>query len=435
MKTFIYLLLLCAITICSADAQIIDPKKKAKRAAEGRTNRRVDQGINKGFDKVEEGIESIFKKKKKKKGADGNTDDDQDSEGSGNATGNGSQAGSSPGQSVSFLDFVPGSNVIFTDNFQQDAMMDFPAKWNSTGAGKVVTIDGVPGRWLELANDTYVNPMLDKPLPENCTIEFDLYLKANGQGRVPNMYFGFTEVRDIVKQNIYYKEKFYTRISLYNKPQAKLLEYGVKFPPIGNKNEFPLTKYNNKILRVSIAANKERVRVYLDKTKIVDLPKLLTDKLRNNFYFQSAVTYPAPEVSMYIGNIRIASSDMDARSLLVKQLMDEGRAVTNDILFDVNSDVIKPESYSIIKQFGEALVSNPGLRIRITGHTDSDGSDAANNTLSQKRAAAVKSYITENFEVTASRIQTDGKGESMPVADNKTTEGKAKNRRVEFVKL
>jgi OmpA-OmpF porin, OOP family len=101
----------------------------------------------------------------------------------------------------------------------------------------------------------------------------------------------------------------------------------------------------------------------------------------------------------------------------------------------VNSDVIKKESYPVINQFGEALQQNTSLKIRITGHTDSDGADAANLSLSQKRAAAVKNYITENFAVAGVRIQTDGKGEAQPVQPNTTADGKAKNRRVEFTKL
>jgi len=115
--------------------------------------------------------------------------------------------------------------------------------------------------------------------------------------------------------------------------------------------------------------------------------------------------------------------------------MEDGRVVTNDILFDVNSDVIKKESYAIVNQFGEALKTNPGLKIKITGHTDSDGTPANNIDLSKKRAVAVKAYLVMNYSIDDSRIQTDGKGASMPVSNNNSSEGKAKNRRVEFVKL
>lgn len=410
-----------------AAAQIIDPKKKAKQATENRANNRVDQGIDKGLDKIEEGIGGLFKKKKKKNGSDeekGGVSNPQSAGGTGTV-----------GQSKAFSDFMPGSGVIFADNFEQDALMDFPAKWNSTGSGRVVELDGLPGRWLEIAHNTYVNPVLDNTLPENCTIEFDLFLNTEGDQRTPMIFFGLTAVRDIVREDIYYKEKFYTKIDGYNAVNNKAVEYGINFPPLGNKNDFPLTKYSNRVLRVSMAVNKTRIRVYLDQTKIVDLPRIVTPKMRNNIYFQNGELVPASQVGMYIGNIRIASGDVDARSLLVKQLMEEGKAVTNDILFDVNSDVIKSSSFNTLKQIGDALVANPSLKIKIVGHTDSDGNNADNLTLSQHRAAAVKIYITENFAVAGSRIQTDGKGENNPVTGNNTPEGKAKNRRVEFVKL
>lgn len=412
-----------------ARAQIIDPKKKAKQATENRANNRLDQGIDKGLDKIEEGIGGLFKKKDKKKKNGG------DEEKGGASSAQSAGGAGIVGQSKAFSDFIPGSGVIFADNFEQDALMDFPAKWNSTGSGRVVELDGLPGRWLEIAHNTYVNPVLDNTLPENCTIEFDLFLNTEGDRRTPMIFFGLTAVRDIVKEDIYYKEKFYTKIDGYNAVNNKAVEYGINFPPLGNKNDFPLTRYSNRVLRVSMAVNKTRIRVYLDQTKIVDLPRIVTPQMRNNIYFQNGELVPASQVGMYIGNIRVASGDVDARSLLVKQLMEEGKAVTNDILFDVNSDVIKPSSFNTLKQIGDALVTSPSLKIKIIGHTDSDGSNADNLTLSQHRAAAVKMYITEHFAVAGSRIQTDGKGENNPVTGNNTPEGKAKNRRVEFVKL
>ena len=115
-------------------------------------------------------------------------------------------------------------------------------------------------------------------------------------------------------------------------------------------------------------------------------------------------------------------------------LMEKGRASTNAILFDVNKDIIKPFSYEVIGEIGEALQQNSQLKILIVGHTDSDGDAAANQALSEKRALAVKNYLVSHYQIAASRIQTEGKGESLPVASNTTADGKAQNRRVEFVK-
>jgi outer membrane protein OmpA-like peptidoglycan-associated protein len=276
---------------------------------------------------------------------------------------------------------------------------------------------------------------MDKALPANSTIEFDVFLRFESQRSTPFIQFGLTQVKDILKEDIFYRDRFFINLHRYAEEDGKTLEYGLKNDIVGNKSDFPLTSYVNKVLHIAIAVNKTRIRLYLDDKKIIDLPRALTDAMRNNFFLNNNSIIPASETGMFISNVRIASAEVDARSLLIKQLMEEGKAVTNDILFDVNSDKIKKESFAIINQFGDALVKNASLKIKIVGHTDSDGGDADNLALSQKRAAAVKAYITENYAVAGGRIQTDGKGEGIPVAANTTTAGKAKNRRVEFVKL
>lgn len=334
----------------------------------------------------------------------------------------------------SFSDFVPGTNVIFEDNFEQDALGDFPAKWNTNGSGKVVTIDNVNGKWLDVVHASVVHPVLDKALPENCTIEFDLFLQAQGERSIPLLQFGLMPIKDILKEDIGYSNKFYVSIVRYNERDGKNVEYGLK-DPIGNKGDFPLTSYVNKVLHISIAINKTRIRVYLDQNKLIDLPRALTPEMRRNFYLSNVSIIPASELGLLVSNIRIAAADVDARSLLIKDLMEKGKAVTSDILFDVNKDLIKKESFSLIDQFGEAMQKNPTLKIRIVGHTDGDGVDAYNLELSKKRAAAVKAYLVTNHSIDGSRILTDGKGATQPVADNSTEAGKAKNRRVEFVKL
>ena len=435
MKT-IFLFLFSALVISGSFAQSVAQKIKDK--ANQRAGSKTDQAIDKGFDKTEKAIDSLFKKKPKK--TKNNTDDpaakEQVNNNNDNNSNNATKTNQTPGGSQvnSFSDFAAGENVLFYDDFKQDALSDFPAKWNTNGSGKVVTIDGQKGKWLDITHNSVVNPVLDKPLPENCTVEFDLFLQASSDRLTPYIQFGLTPVKDVMREDLFYKDKFFVSINRYNEVDGRQLEYGLK-DVVGNKNDFALPSYANKVLHVSMAVNKTRVRVYFDKSKLIDLPRALTPELRNNFYFCNMYMVPASDLGVLVSNLRIASSETDARSLLIKQLMEDGRVVTNDILFDVNSDVIKKESYTIVNQFGEALKTNPGLKIKITGHTDSDGTPANNIELSKKRAAAVKAYLVMNYSVDDSRIQTDGKGASMPVSNNNSAEGKAKNRRVEFVKL
>lgn len=331
-------------------------------------------------------------------------------------------------------DFVPGNKIIFEDDFSNDAIGDFPAKWNTNGSAEILTIDGQEGKWLSVSHNSIVNPEINKVLPENCTIEFDLFLQDLGQSMVPLIDFGLTPVKNILREDLYYLDKFYLRIGGYNESNGQLIEYGLR-DMIGNKNSFPLTSYLNKILHVSISINKTRIRVYLDDKKLIDLPKALTEVMRNNFFINNVYTVPASEQNLLVGNIRIAETVADNRSLLIKKLLEEGQATTNEILFDVNKANIQSSSFSTIQQLGEALQNNPTLKIKIIGHTDSDGEAADNLILSDKRANAVKSYLLEKFNITSDRIIASGMGETQPVSDNNSNEGKAKNRRVEFIKV
>jgi outer membrane protein OmpA-like peptidoglycan-associated protein len=134
---------------------------------------------------------------------------------------------------------------------------------------------------------------------------------------------------------------------------------------------------------------------------------------------------------VFITNVKLAEGGEDLRGKLLK----EGKFSTTGILFDSGSDKIKPESYGTLKKIAEALNAESAMDIKIIGHTDADGSDGNNLDLSKRRATSVMNTLEDEFGVSGSRLQTDGKGESEPVGDNATTEGKAQNRRVEFIKM
>jgi outer membrane protein OmpA-like peptidoglycan-associated protein len=132
-----------------------------------------------------------------------------------------------------------------------------------------------------------------------------------------------------------------------------------------------------------------------------------------------------------ISNIRVAVGAPDTRN----KLMTEGKLVTYGIYFDVNKDVVKPESYGTLKEIAAVLNEVPDVKVKIVGHTDADGQEPANLDLSKRRAASVKAELAKSFGVNADRLETDGLGESQPVAPNDTQTNKALNRRVEFIKM
>lgn len=110
-----------------------------------------------------------------------------------------------------------------------------------------------------------------------------------------------------------------------------------------------------------------------------------------------------------------------------------GTRLTLKIHFDTGKSLIKKEYYNELKEIGDGLNEHKNLKGIIEGHTDNVGSDQSNLALSQRRAQAVRDYIVKNFKVDGKRLAAKGYGESRPVADNATAEGRAQNRRIEAV--
>jgi OOP family OmpA-OmpF porin len=119
---------------------------------------------------------------------------------------------------------------------------------------------------------------------------------------------------------------------------------------------------------------------------------------------------------------------------LADALKATGSFAVHNVLFDTAKATIKPESAAALAVIGEVLKSDASLKLEIQGHTDNAGSAAANLKLSQDRAAAVKAYLVQTHGVAADRLTTAGLGDTKPIADNGSEDGRAKNRRVELVK-
>jgi outer membrane protein OmpA-like peptidoglycan-associated protein len=114
---------------------------------------------------------------------------------------------------------------------------------------------------------------------------------------------------------------------------------------------------------------------------------------------------------------------------------DNGSAILvnlpDGVTFDVGSSTLKPEFRATLDQIAQSMNQYPNSLIDVYGHTDSTGSDAFNQTLSESRARTVAAYLTSRG-VSAARIRSQGFGETMPIASNDTPDGRAKNRRVEI---
>ncbi len=404
---------------------------RIKDKVQERVDQKTDEAIDKGLDKVED--EATKENENKKEDENKNQEEVKTDEST--ETTEVEQQEVKPKKqelkSFSKYDFIPGDKVIFYEDFAQDAIGDFPALWNTNKAGEIMTTNIAPGNWFKMRE--YGMFWLEKGvnLPSNCTIEFDIIPDDNGEEQqssgmdftvieyLENEIYptGYVPGKGGVVLNLYTPNGIHT-ISGYSEGNYNISgDYS---------KEIGLLKLKE-VNHVSIWIQKSRIRVYIHGDKVFDLPKAIDPALQLN----QIRLWPPEGSEPLISNLRIAEAGADMRS----KFLTEGKLVTHGILFDVNSDKIKPESYGTLKEISKVLTENADVKVKIVGHTDSDGSDAANLDLSKRRAASVKAALTKDFGVDGSRMETDGKGEVEPIDKNTTPEGKANNRRVEFIKL
>ncbi|HZM58488.1 MAG TPA: OmpA family protein [Vicinamibacterales bacterium] len=334
-------------------------------------------------------------------------------------------------QSYSKFDFVPGEKVVALEDFTQDAIGDFPGKWNTDGAAEIVTIAGKSGRWLKLTKAGYFTPEFVKELPDNFTFEFDLTVPPTFEGRA--LLIALVQLQNLKSPADWRTDAHSFQFTALPQPTegaSEMMSRQDSDTAAANQTTTPqLAAKSGNPIHISVWRQRQRVRVYINQEKVWDVPRgvAATATLNSIFFY-------VPEVDgdniYYLTNLRIATGAPDTRN----KILTEGKWVSHGILFDVNSDRIKAESYGSLKEIAGVLSENAAVKVQIVGHTDSDGDEAANLELSRRRAAAVKATLTKEFAIDAARMDTDGKGESQPIDSNTTPSGKANNRRVEFIK-
>jgi OmpA-OmpF porin, OOP family len=339
-------------------------------------------------------------------------------------------------KAYSKFDFVPGEKIIGFEDFSTGNIGDFPGGWNTNAAAEIVTIENKPGRWLKFTKQGAFSPEFTSKYPEDFTFEFDLLHSYEDGGGPQYLFFSIADLQNINEpQHFGLGNNHFTIILLPGQTQEEtgacemeIRQNGstgggntVRTAQIGNRNY---------LVHISIWRQKERVRVYMNEEKVWDVPKALTKGVQFNslVFFQKDVD---EKFLYYLSNLRLAVGAPDTR----KKILEQNKWVTHGILFDVNSDKIKPESYGTLKEMATVLKEYPDLKVKIVGHTDADGKDAENLDLSKRRSVSVKSALSKEFGIDASRMETDGKGEGEPIDKNDNPAGKANNRRVEFIKL
>ena len=419
-----------------ANAQLLKKLgKTAERAAERTVQRRVDRETTEKTDQV---LDSVLEPGSK--GRDQyptvNNDPNAGSGGAGGTMNSGGPVADGGPKTIevySKFDFVPGDKQLFFDDFGNDFIGDFPAKWNTNGSGEVVTIGNSPEKWFEMqpGYNTYYIP--DVPnFPEEYTVEFDLLALGIDQKTASTTVLNiiFSKATDFNKGYDY----FYPSLPLCQYHPVGIHVRNYKNPGGGDINNNITADIRQAILNqphISIAVNKQRFRLWVDEKKVVDIPRFVPAGMTTNQLMFEVRNLKYGKERLFIKNLKVAEGGLDLRRVLIA----EGKVSTNGILFDSGSANIQPQSMGIIRQISQVLMQEKDMRLNIVGHTDSDGDDASNMDLSKRRADAVMQALVNVYNIDAGRLQTGGKGEMEPVGDNGTIEGKAQNRRVEFIKI
>ena len=304
------------------------------------------------------------------------------------------------------FDFVPGDKVILMDDFTRDELGEFPSRWKAH-SGNFDTVELEKERWLRLNGPDGIIAIKCDSLPEKWTLEFDIYQKElTGPA--------------------------YTVGGLY--PNSDAFIWYAALGNSGDRVELGGTANSAAQVpgglsgrhHISLMAMGTSLKVYVDRERMANVPEmtLRADQKVAALGFR-LWRYGADPL---ITNVRFAEGGKPKVDMMAAPF------VTHGIQFDTGSDHLKPESAPVLRQVSTYLKDNPDVKVTITGHTDDVGETAANQTLSEKRAAAVAASLSTDFGVDASRLSTAGKGESEPMAKNDSPEGKAMNRRVEFAK-
>ena len=422
------LLLICTMVIAlsaSTNAQLLEKTikkvgKKVEKEAERRTDQKINKGIDKAFDKAEEGVDSTVK-------GDGTNNQKQPAQ-QGKPKQGASATGEQPQAVLTWAkyDFVPGSQIIFEDNLQDEQNGEFPSKWDLVfGIVENANLNGdnvIMFRKCNINAYDGIVPLMKNSnedyLPEEFTIEFDAYYeKYNNSYRI--FLLDAKNQKNLDKSNNL-SSRHFLRFD-QNAADGKNIAKGF-YPGFSNASTKSIPGWRH----IAISFNKRALKAYIDDARVINIPNVDFNPVGFTVGFHN----PSGNINGYIKNIRIAKGAVP----LYSKILTDGKFVTTGIKFDVNQATIKPESMGTINYVVKMMNDHPELNFCVEGHTDSDGADAANKTLSEKRAAAVRNELI-NQGISASRLTSKGWGESKPVTSNDTPEGKAQNRRVEFVKV
>ncbi len=410
LKTKSKLLFKILLAISMLIAMPIDSNSQVLKRLKKKVEKTVEKQINKEFGKDEDALNG--EDKNKTDSIANNTNSDKETE-SGSV-----EKPQNPNVVWNRFDFVPGDEVIFEDGPEVlEEIGEFPSRWDlKSGNAEIMEVDGSNVICYPQGGTIvpYLKNSTEDYLPEIFTIELDAYYRPKVNRRL------WIDFYDKKNQKNSTKNK---RISFYMNSATVDKSSGTYPDTRGNWSE------NGGWRHFSIAFTKGKLKVYIDDTRLINIPHYVGNPSGITLEMDGYAA-DAPEDMQYIKNFRIAKGGVK----YYDRVLSEGKIIVNGIKFDVNKATLKPESMGPINKIYQLMQKQADLNFSVEGHTDSDGGDAINMTLSKARGKAVMDQLI-TMGIKENRLKSNGFGESKPLDNNTTPEGKANNRRVEFVKF
>ncbi len=420
MKKSILILCVIAINIASLNAQswLDKVKDKTEEKVKDRIDQKTDEAIDKGLDKTEEAVKNGAKKgTSTKKNKNSGKDDLSEETNNDNETNSGKSSTQNKTQnstiSYAKFDFVPGNEIIFEDDVKGEQKGEFPSKWDLiSGGAEIAQINGE--NVIAIVGYTFITPLFkDKNnayLPDEFTLEFDIFIDdKDGENTIE-----FVNSSDeLIASTLFWKDN-----------NRFLFSWNIN----SNNERSGEDSYDNSKgwHHYSLSFNKRAMKVYMDSKRVANIPNITEKPTKVKFFARGS----EDNSTLHIKNIRIAKGAVP----LYDKLLSDGKIISYGITFETGKASIKPESMGTINEIFNIMKTYPELKFSVEGHTDNTGNSASNQTLSEARAKSVCDKLKE-MGINPNRLSSKGHGMSKPIDNNNSPEGRAKNRRVEFIRL
>jgi outer membrane protein OmpA-like peptidoglycan-associated protein len=419
------LLLFAAGGATQANAQIWKKAvEAAKKATEKQVEKRTEKAVDKAFEKAEDAVTGKGDNncQTQQTGQTGQTIGTDQSATSQSAT---AQQEQSLEMTYAKSDFVPGDEIFFEDLMDNEQLGEFPSMWDLVkGNAEIASINGKNAIVRDPGQTSMIRPLMEDMknyLPEKFTAEMDVWLtprntqppyKSGNQWY--RMYFYDANGREVM--SIEFDNRVnYALYWSYKSTSGETVKGEARNPAVNFDGWHHL----------AFSFNQRAFKIYLDGVRLGNIPNMTQPA---SFAYTD---FPMNSASGgALTNVRFAKGAVP----LYDRMMSDGKFITYGITFDVGKSTIKPESMGEINRIVQLMNENPDLKFSVEGHTDSTGSADSNQTLSEARSNAIVDKLV-SMGIAADRLTASGKGQNNPIADNSTDEGRAKNRRVEFVKL